>query len=260
MNTPLKAALLALALLPGMASAAPQIAIGAMNDYLRADKNVTVKRIHNKGDSTAFVRVQAWELIRKADGSYDEIPLDNADAGGQRELVVSPARLIIPAAGMQTVRLLFTGDRSRERLFRLRFNPVLPETGDDFQLSAGETQAYEQSLSGSVQLLAGFGSLLFVRPTAVKHELAVEKRDGVLRLRNTGNATAVLDQFRRCDSSGYDCAMAEVHRLVPGGEQVLPLTAEQTVLFEHDRGVNGVQPYEIKGTPSPTKQTAFTQR
>lgn len=253
-------ALAALALLPGLAWAAPQISIGSMSDYLRADKNVFVKRIYNRGDATAFVRVQAWELARKADGSYDELPLDTASADGQRELVVSPARLIIPAAGMQTVRLLFNGERAQERLFRLRFTPVVPQSGDDFQLSASDAEAYEQSLSSHVQLLAGFGSLLFVRPSAVKHQLAVHKQEGGFSIRNIGNATAVLDSFRRCDAAGYDCAPPVIHHLVPGAEQSFSTAADETVIFEHLRGAQAAQPYEIKGEPSPVHQSAFTQR
>ncbi|MBD1589860.1 molecular chaperone [Pseudomonas typographi] len=249
-----------LALLPGLALGTPKLNIGSMSDYLRADKNVFVKRIHNSGDSTAFVRVQAWELIRKADGSYDEVPLDTGSAGGQRDLVVSPARLIIPAAGMQTVRLLFTGPRAHERLFRLRFRPVVPEGGDDFQLSDAQAESYEDSLSGNVQMLAGFGSLLFVRPSQVKHQLAVHKQPGGFLVRNVGNATAVLDSFRRCDKAGYDCKPAVVHHLVPGAERVFPQQAGETIIFEHLRGADAAQPYEIRGEPTPVRQSAFTQR
>ena len=41
--------------------------------------------------------------------------------------MASPARLIVPAKGMQGTRLLHMGGRDTERYFRVRFVPVVPE-------------------------------------------------------------------------------------------------------------------------------------
>jgi P pilus assembly chaperone PapD len=193
------------------------------------------------------VKVRAWELLRQPDGSVLEAPLDVEAAGGKRELVVSPARLIIPASGMQTVRLLFSGPRDRERYFRLRFNPVLPTSGDGFELTEDESEAYSASISGGVQMLAGYGTLLYVRPKAVAHQLAIEDQAERFVVRNTGNATAVLDRFRRCDSSGLDCDPAVVHHLPPGTERAFEKQPGATYVFEHQRGALAPLPYEIKG-------------
>ena len=236
-----------LMLLPITAIGGPKISIDTFSDYLRADKNVIVKRVFNHGDATAFVKVRAWELRRGADGSVKEIPLDVETAGGRRELVVSPARLIIPAAGMQTVRLLFSGNRGQERYYRLRFNPVLPNVGDGFELTKKEADAYEVSISGGVQMLAGFGSLLYVRPRDVAHQLAIEEEPGRFIVRNTGNATAVLDRFRQCKGDGLDCDTAVVHHLAPGSERVFEKAPGSLYTFVHRRGAEAPLPYEIKG-------------
>jgi P pilus assembly chaperone PapD len=234
-------------LLPNVALAGPKISIGTLSDYLRADKNVVVKRVFNHGDATAFVKVRAWELVRQKDGTVSEIPLDIEAAGGRRELVVSPARLIIPAAGMQTVRLLFSGQRDQERYYRLRFNPVLPNAGDGFELTEKEADAYQVSISGGVQMLAGFGSLLYVRPKEVAHQLAIDDEADHFVVRNTGNATAVLDRFRRCKGDGLDCDPAVVHHLAPGSERSFEKTPGTVYVFSHQRGALAPVPYEIKG-------------
>lgn len=236
-----------LVMFPGAAMAGPKISIGTLSDYLRADKNVVVKRVFNHGDATAFVKVRAWELVRQGDGTVREIPLDVETAGGKRELVVSPARLIIPAAGMQTVRLLFSGERDKERYFRLRFNPVLPSAGDGFELTEKEADAYEVSISGGVQMLAGFGSLLYVRPREVAHQLAIDEEPSRFVVRNVGNATAVLDRFRRCNGDGLDCDPAVVHHLAPGGQKVFEKKPGEIYVFTHRRGALAPLPYEIKG-------------
>lgn len=236
-----------LACLPAAALGGPKISIGSLQDYLQADKGVLVKRVYNGGDATAFVKVRAWELERKADGTVKETPLDIEAGGGRRELVVSPTRLIIPASGMQTVRLLFDGERTKERYFRLRFNPVLPTAGDGFELTEQEAQDYEVSISGGVQMLAGFGSLLYVRPRDVTHQLAIEEDENRFVIRNVGNATAVLERFRRCDASGLDCDPAVVRHLPPGSAQTFPKTPNSIHAFEHRRGALTPVPYEIKG-------------
>ncbi|MCE6985145.1 molecular chaperone, partial [Pseudomonas frederiksbergensis] len=75
---------------------------------------------------TAFVKVSVVELVYDNQGQAREVEMDGREAL-QRGLVVSPARLIIPANGMQAVRLLYRVERDQERYFRLRFIPVLPE-------------------------------------------------------------------------------------------------------------------------------------
>jgi P pilus assembly chaperone PapD len=234
-------------LVPNVALAGPKISIGTLSDYLQADKNVLVKRVFNNGDATAFVKVRAWEVLRQADGSVREVPLDVESAGGKRELVVSPARLIIPASGMQTVRLLFHGPRDHERYYRLRFNPVLPAAGDGFQLTEGEASDYEVSISGGVQMLAGFGSLLYVRPREVTHQLAIDEEPQRFVIHNVGNATAVLDRFRRCDADGLDCDPAVVQQVPPGATRAFEKKEGSTYVFVHQRGALAPLPYEIKG-------------
>ena len=105
--------------------AGPQINVGTVYDYLDADKSTYLKRVFNSGDATAFVKVNVLEIVYGADGTPTEIPVQNAADGASRNgLMASPARLIVPAQGMQGTRLLLMGDRDTERYFRVRFVPV----------------------------------------------------------------------------------------------------------------------------------------
>lgn len=234
------AALALVALQPLGSQAMPRISIGALNDYFDSGKPVEVKRVANVGDATAFVKVRAWELVRDESGVSREVPLEGM-AIEDRPLVVSPARLIIPAKGMQAVRLVFRGARDRERYFRLRFNPVLPEQGDGFALDAAEAKAYEQSISGGVQLMAGYGSILYVRPSNPIYDTRIDEQPDRFVVRNQGNTTVVLDRFRDCDPAGRECAQAVVHHLLPGAElrfQKLPGRIHHFVEHEGNRTRN----------------------
>ncbi|MBD1589878.1 molecular chaperone [Pseudomonas typographi] len=235
-----------LALLPGAALAGPQLGVGKFNDYLDAGKSTYTKRIYNSGTTAAFVKVRAWELVAQADGTYQEVPLDDAAAGGQRDLVVSPARLIIPANGMQTVRFVFNGERAHERLFRLRFNPVMPEGRSDFALTAEEAQTYAQSLRAGVQVMAGYGTLLYVSPKNARHEIAIEQGAAGFSVRNTGNATAVLDLLQRCDAGG-SCAEPGAAIVRPGHTKHFEKHSAEVYHFKHQQGDGQARRYEIKG-------------
>ncbi|WP_028944746.1 pilus assembly protein [Pseudomonas vranovensis] len=221
----------ALLMQPWIAQATPHINIGGLNDFLEASQATQVKRIYNSGTSTAFVKVSVWELVRGADGKYHEVAMDGQDSA-QRSLVVSPARLIIPAGGVQSVRLLFRGDRNHERYYRLRFNPVMPETGDDFAVSDSGVKDYKESLSVGVHVLAGYGSLLYVRPKDPRFEVNVQERQGRIEVRNTGGSTVKLDRFKVCEGKGVGCKTPVVHYLLPGAVQLFEKPPQRSYSFD----------------------------
>jgi Mat/Ecp fimbriae periplasmic chaperone len=126
------------------AQAGPQINVGTVYDYLDADKSTYLKRVFNSGDATAFVKVNVLEIVYAADGTSQEIAIENAADGASRNgLMASPARLIVPAQGMQGTRLLYMGARDRERYFRVRFVPVVPEKEDEFVVTNEEREDYK---------------------------------------------------------------------------------------------------------------------
>jgi P pilus assembly chaperone PapD len=201
--------------LPLPAVAAPELNIGGLYDYLDGNKSTLLKKVRNGGDSTAFVKVSVVELVYDEAGVAREIDTEGLPLE-QRGLVASPARLIVPAKGMQAVRLLYRGSRAEERYFRLRFMPVLPELGDGFAVDEQQAQQYRDSLRAGVNLLAGFGSLLFVRPAQAHYQTPVRRKGGLLTVANEGNATVVLDHFRQCRAPQEACEPATKHHLLPG--------------------------------------------
>lgn len=197
------------------AHGAVQLNIGGLYDYLPGPRSSLLKRVRNGGDTTAFVRVSVAELIYNAEGQPEEVSLENLPAA-QRPLVASPARLIVPANGMQSVRLLFRGERDQERYFRLRFIPVLPEVNEGFDIDAAQARAYEEQMKAGVNILAGYGSLVFVRPAQTHFAASVDNQPQDFGVPNEGNATVVLDNFINCTPDAQQCDDATKHHLRPG--------------------------------------------
>ncbi len=198
--------------------AGPQINVGTVYDYLDGDKSTYLKRVFNSGDSTAFVKVNILEIIYDADGTHREIPVaTQADGSGRDGLMASPARLIVPANGMQGTRLLHMGARDTERYFRVRFVPVVPEKEDEFAVSSEERDTYKENLSAGVNVMTGFGTVFFVRPKNSRFDSVIDDSAGVYRLRNNGNTVVVIDEFRNCSlKNETECEPTTKHHVLAG--------------------------------------------
>ena len=200
------------------AQAGPSINVGDFYDYLRGDKSTYLKRVFNGGTKTAFVKVNITEMLYKPDGTYDEVPLKTeADGSVRNGLIASPARLIVPAGGVQSTRLLFMGERDKERYFRVRYLPVAPEKDDEFQVSDEEREAYKNTLAGGVQVMAGYGTVFFVRPKDSRFDTKIENGGQRYVMRNAGNTVVLVDEFKDC--AGHDsteCAPTTKNHIFPG--------------------------------------------
>ena len=211
-------ALFGFLLVAQMAHAGPSINIGTVYDYLDGDKSTFLKRVFNGGDSTAFVKVNILEILYDADGKSQEVPLKSSDDGSARDgLMASPARLIVPAGGMQGTRLLYMGERDRERYFRVRFVPVVPEKEDEFAVSVEEREEYRKTLSAGVTVLAGYGAVFFVRPKDTRYASVIENGATDYRIRNNGNTVVVIDEFKDCAvKNDQDCQTTTKHHILAG--------------------------------------------
>ncbi|MCU1782495.1 molecular chaperone [Pseudomonas sp. 13B_2.1_Bac1] len=198
--------------------AGPSINVGDFYDYLPGDKSTYLKRIFNGGTKTAFVKVNISEMLYKPDGTYDEVPLGTeADGSVRNGLIASPARLIVPADGMQSTRFVFIGERDRERYFRVRYLPVAPEKDDGFDLSDEDRKDFENSLVGGVQVMSGYGTVFFVRPTGSRFDTRLENGGQRYTLRNAGNTVIVVDEFKDCAVNDRTaCAPTTKNHIFPG--------------------------------------------
>ncbi len=210
--------LFGLSLFSHAALAAPQINVGVVYDYLDGDKSTFLKRVFNGGDSTAFVKINILEILYDADGTSREVPLVSQPNGTSRDgLMASPARLIVPANGMQGSRLLYMGERDKERYFRVRFVPVVPEKEDEFAVSVEEREDYKKSLSAGVNVLAGYGTVFFVRPKETRFDSAIENDASQYRIRNNGNSVVVIDEFKDCSiKNEQECQPTTKHHILAG--------------------------------------------
>jgi hypothetical protein len=241
-------ALLLAGVLPLTAHAVPAINVGVVYDYLDADKSTYLKRVFNGGDSTAFVKVNILEIVYDGDGAPREVPLTAQNDSRVRDgLLASPARLIVPANGMQGTRLVYMGEREKERYFRVRFVPVVPEKEDEFAVSADEREDYKKSLNAGVNVLAGYGTVFFVRPAQTRFNSVIDDAAGQYRISNQGNSVVVIDEFRDCSAKNEtDCQPTTKHHILPGRTFEFAKQSGREYSFTVIEGKDS-KPLEIKG-------------
>lgn len=197
------------------AFSAPVINVGSLNEYIHG--NNFAKRISNSGTSTAFVRVTVDEIMFSGSEAIEK-PLDTRALveGKGTGLLSSPPRLIIPANGTQTNRLLFIGERDRERYYRVRYIPVIPDDINEFNLSEKEVNNYRENIDTQVTVLTGYGAIMTVLPEKVKFNTSIVEDAGRIKVINNGNASIILDAVKECDSNGRNCTNPLIHSLRPG--------------------------------------------
>ncbi|AZE93236.1 hypothetical protein C4J95_1110 [Pseudomonas orientalis] len=227
-----------LLLMPLTVQAGPAINVGVVYDYLEGDRSSYLKRVFNGGTSTAFIKVNVLEIVYNADGTSREIPVasmtDDKGAATSRDgLMASPARMIVPAEGRQGTRLLYMGARDKERYFRVRFIPVVPEKEDDFAVTDEERNEYKKDLAAGVNVMAGYGTVFFVRPKDTRFDTQISETASQYTLRNAGNSVVVLDEFRNCSvAKKSDCHPTTKHHILPGRQLVLDKTPERQFSFQ----------------------------
>lgn len=216
------------------ALAAPQLNVGSMYDYVAASKTTEVKRIMNSGSSTAYVRVSVAEIVYDSNGKSSEVAAGEIlDVSKQTDtLIASPARLIIPAGSSQTVRLLYMGNRDKERYFRVRYIPVAPDINDQFNLSEKEAEEYKKQLDAGFSIMAGYGTIVMVHPEKTKFDTQVIESDSNIKVTNKGNSTAIVDMIRYCDNSGLNCTPVRVDHLLPGREKTYEKMSGKKIYFD----------------------------
>ncbi|MDE9620908.1 hypothetical protein [Citrobacter portucalensis] len=200
-------------------NAAPIIGIGSMYDVLISDKQSMTKRIYNTGDSTAFVRVELHDVHSDSSENETQSSINNVltDAMDKNRLVVTPQRLIIPPGSFQSVRILWPGSREKERYYRIRFIPVMPEDRDSFGLDKNTLDEYRKTaLNAGLNVLTGYGTVVIIQPEhAIFKTVVDESMTDRMIIRNAGNATVSMENLRYCSSINGKCEVATREFILP---------------------------------------------
>ncbi len=215
------------------AFAAPVIGIADMYDVLKPDEKTRTKRIYNTGDSTAFVRVEHFEII-PATKKQPEVSLQSnpQDVLNKKSLIVTPLRMIIPPGGFQSSRILWLGDRDKERYFRIRYKPVMPTKENGFD-GNDIAKAQKENFSAGLNIMTGYGTIVVVPPENPRYDTQIQNKMNIeVGVKNNGNATIILDKIRICPANKNTCSSPTKQLVLPNTEFTLKKEKGERVTLE----------------------------
>lgn len=172
--------------------------VGDITSFIYSDQNTMGKEIANPTDNGRLITLRIEKLSSPlADGKI--ITTGNS----RREVLMTPASLLLPAHSKEIVRFYYQGPAdNQERYYRIDWR--------DQSLSRipAENTAREAVATSSAQI----GTLLVVAPRQVRY--AWQYRNSTLF--NTGNATLRVVAYGPCRSAtdGKECR--ENYYLLPG--------------------------------------------
>lgn len=196
--------------------AAPAINVGSMNEFIYSGNSAIAKRVYNSGDSTAFVKITVDEIVYEDENKPIEKKIDaemliNGKVTG---LLASPPRMIIPVNGMQTTRLLYSGDRSKERYYRVRYIPVEPKEMQD--ISGNEDASEQNKIDTGLKVLTGFGTVVTVAPASSIFNTVINGNNNRLEIENKGNSSIIIGELKYCNDRMKTCSEPENVQIRPG--------------------------------------------
>ena len=162
--------------------------------------------VSNPDQETLYLQTEVFRVDNP--GTEKEVlqPVTNPE---DFKLLISPSKAVIPVGGKKRFRLMSveTG-LEKEKVYRITFKPVV---GDITTEATG------------LKLLVAFQTLIFVQPVGGHYRLELEKSDGKLFLKNTGNVNVEITKVRHCEESGKCAPLSVGGRLYVDTRKTVPL-------------------------------------
>jgi P pilus assembly chaperone PapD len=175
--------------------------------------------VWNAGEERMYVSAEPFQIVGAGTAEERRIALDLGDESG---LFVSPRRMVLEPGERRIVRVGATKGRpDTDSVYRLSIKPV-----------AGAVSADRDAL----KVFVGYDALVLVRPEHLVDEIAAERRDRTLILRNEGNTAQELFDGRQCDARGENCQALPSKRLYPDAEWVQTLPYDTPVTYSAGMG------------------------
>ncbi len=182
---------------------------------VRPVENITV---YNKTLAPIYIALQVEKVLNP--GTKDERRLPTQD------LVASPRRFELKPDEPRVFRILLSRrPESVEDVYRISLVP---------QLESFEQTVVDAEVSGrptKLRVVTGLSIAVDALPPDAKHTIESSVKGNSVTLRNTGNASFVLESGRFCPIPGGACSSIPSKRLYAGGEWIINLPAPGSLEF-----------------------------
>lgn len=150
-------------------------------------------RVYSKSSDILYIKSYVVKIINPGTPEEKEINISNWQ---DNEIIVSPARIIVPAGGERAVRLTSLSQPVQETLYRVYFEGV-PSAVDLSGNIKDDISFKDKKASVSINII--YGALVRVLPETKHIQLNVIRGSkGEISLRNDGNVRVGLAGIELC--------------------------------------------------------------
>lgn len=144
------------------------------------------------------------------------------------ELLVTPARMIVPPGARRLLRVVYLGDPPEvDRIYRVNVRPVVGQVEAD---------------ATAVKVIVAYQLLIIIRPDNPQPELVWQREGRQLEFSNRGNSNILLFNSVQCPPAGGDCVdLNTARRLYAGNDWSLELPFDAPVEFTTGVGQRNVR-------------------
>lgn len=162
-------------------------------------------QVYNTGKSTAYVNVELKRLINPgAQHVRSKLFHDNPEAFG---MIVSPNKLIIPAAQSRVVRVLrLLQGNKKEAVYQIN---IAPAEGVLERIKTGN-----KKVQAGIRVIVGYNVIARVLPNEPRANLVIKRQGKTLTVENKGNASALLYRGEVCENQS--CKALPTKRMYAG--------------------------------------------
>ncbi len=171
--------------------------------------------ITNTGSENLYLET---EILRVSQPGTDAETRERVLDPDAIDLLVTPARLIVPPGARRLLRVVNLGEPADvDRIYRINVRPVVGPL-------EAETTA--------VKVVIAYQLLVILRPVDPRPELAWERNGRQITFSNTGNSNVLLFNGVQCPPAGGDCVeLNRAQRLYAGNSWTLELPLDAAVEF-----------------------------
>ncbi len=181
--------------------------------------------ITNTGSENLYLET---EILRVSEPGTDAETRERVLDPDAIDLLVTPARLIVPPGARRLLRIVNLGEPADvDRIYRINVRPVVGE------LEADTT---------AVKVVIAYQLLVILRPPDPQPNLVWERNGRQITFTNEGNSNVLLFNGAQCPPDGGDCIeLNRAQRLYAGNSWTFDLPLDAAVEFTTGIGQRNVR-------------------
>ena len=198
-------------------------------EYITPDQDFIVTELFNSDDTTAFVRVEAEEVIDFTDENKDRRKINEIEGDN---IAIVPSKFITPADSSSSVKVYFTEGRDKDRLYRLQYVPVRGKERAEF---AGADE-FKEETAAAIGIDLVFSQGVLVPKQNATYSYTINNNNGEIVAVNTGDSYFRLRNMNKCTSKGKCVSLGDTTIFANSEKEIVELDKNEYLEADIDVG------------------------